>query len=427
VNFHVVGIGGAGMSAIARLLLAEGHHVSGSDRGEWPLAQALARDGATVHTSFAAEHVDGAEVVLRSSAYGDANPEVRAAQGRGIPVWKREDGWRFLAQGKRVAAIAGTHGKTTTTAMTWAALRGGGVDASLICGAPLLETGSNAHRGASNVLVIEADEYDNAFLALEPDVAVVTNVDWDHVDFFPDRATYQRAFSAFVAKIPDGGLLVLCSDDVGSQGLSDEAAKRGIAIEWYDAAGSPRLLLPGTHNALNAAGALRAALALGADRSGAIGALERFRGTARRLEKLGAAKGIDVLDDYAHHPREIRASIDAMRAGHSRVVAVFQPHTPSRLRAFHKEFVDAFREPAGWIPTVIVETFSSAREDRDEDRLAESLAEEIRGTYAPDAESAARKIVRLAQPGDAVLVMGAGDTRPIAERVLELLHEGAPA
>jgi len=181
-RYHVVGIGGMGMSAIARLLLARGDAVSGSDRGSWPLAAALAADGAAVATAFDAKNVRGAGVVIRSSAYGESNPEVAAARHLGIPVWKREDAWRDLARGKRVVAVAGTHGKSTTTALAWTALRAGGLDPSLICGAVLRDLGTNAYAGSGDVLVIEADEYDRAFLALDPEVGLVTNVDHDHVD-----------------------------------------------------------------------------------------------------------------------------------------------------------------------------------------------------------------------------------------------------
>src|SRR5260221_3959438 len=183
-----------GMSAVARILLARGHAVSGSDNGAWPLAEALARDGATVHHEFAAAHVRGADVVLRSSAYGEANPEVRAALDAGVLVWKREDAWRELSRGERVVAITGTHGKTTTTALAWTALRAGGVDASLICGAPVRGLGSNAYAGRDRTLVIEADEYDRTFLALRPEIAVITNVDHDHVDIYPTREDYTSAF-----------------------------------------------------------------------------------------------------------------------------------------------------------------------------------------------------------------------------------------
>ena len=219
-HFHIVGIGGVGMSAIARLLVARGNTVTGSDTGAWPLSRALARDGVAVHENFAAAHVAGAEVVIRSSAYKEDNAEVRAALERGIPVWKRDDAWRFLTKGQRVVAIAGTHGKSTTTALTWTALRAGGIDASLICGAVLRGIGTNAHAGTSDVFVIEADEYDNAFLSLSPEVAVVTTLDHDHVDVFPTKGSYEDAFRAFTRDISSGGTLVASADDPGARELA---------------------------------------------------------------------------------------------------------------------------------------------------------------------------------------------------------------
>ena len=442
-RIHVVGIGGAGMSAIARLLLARGDRVSGSDTGSWPLAEALARDGATVHGSFDAAHVAGADVVLRSSAYGDANPEVRAALEAGIPVWKRDDAWRELAKGERVVAIAGTHGKSTTTALTWLALRAGGVDASLICGAPLRGLDTNAHAGRDRTLVIEADEYDRAFLALAPEIALVTNVDHDHVDVFPTKAEYDAAFADFAARVRT--TLVTCADDPGARGLdparaitygtSSQAAWRiDERIEHPDAqsfalegpAGRARvaLQLPGAHNALNAAGAIVAALSCGLSLDAVREAFHGFAGVGRRLEVLGDAGGVLVVDDYAHHPAELRASIAAIRprtAG--RLHAVFQPHTPSRLAAFFDELAAALGEAD---ERIVVETFASARE-RTEDEAARRLAARARARYAADPEAAALILAERVRPGDVVLVLGAGDVRPAGERLLALLAAGSPA
>ncbi len=439
MRFHVVGIGGAGMSAIARLLLARGHAVTGSDSGRWPLAEALAHDGAAVHERFDAAHVPGAEILIRSSAYKQDNVEVRAAQAAGIPVWKREDAWRFLAKGQRVVAIAGTHGKSTTTAMTWSALRAGGIDASLICGAVVRGLGTNAHAGRGDVFVIEADEYDNAFLALRPEIAVVTTVDHDHVDIFPTRDAYRDAFRAFVSGISAGGTLIASADDDGARDLATWAGERRSArVVTYgrDASATARLAakgdrvyqlgrpevhfslqVPGWHNALNATAALLVAYRLDAPMlEVAANGIAPFAGVERRLEVLGTAGRITVVDDYAHHPAEIAAGIDAF--GES-VIVVFQPHTPSRLAAFFDDFASVLRRPRA---VVIVETFRSAREQADPHGSARRLADAVGGRYAPDAESAAHLAAELARPGDAVLVMGAGDVRPVGERLLELLR-----
>ena len=321
LRIHVVGIGGAGMSAIARLLIAAGHDVSGSDNGRWPLAEALAREGAAVRERFAAEHVPGADILLRSSAYKEDNVEVAEARARGIRVWKREDAWRFLAKDKRVIAVAGTHGKSTTSALVWSALRAGNVDASLICGAVLRGIGSNAHAGNSDVLVVEADEYDNTFHALEPLVAVVTTVDHDHVDMFPTRESYRDAFRTFARGVVPRGTLVACLDDAGARDLAAyttnhlkrEVLTYGTAeqADLQVKADTDRvyslgddlhmsLQIPGRHNALNAAGAVLAAHTFGVTKKDAALGVSEFVGVERRLEPLGSAAGVKVVDDYAH-------------------------------------------------------------------------------------------------------------------------------
>jgi UDP-N-acetylmuramate--alanine ligase len=442
-----------GMSAVARLLMARGDSVSGSDTGEWPLAAALAADGATVATAFAAKNVAGADIVVRSSAYGDANPEIAAARAAGIPVWKREDAWRELGRGKRVLAVAGTHGKSTTTALAWTALRAGGLDPSLICGAVLRDLGSNAYAGKSDVLVIEADEYDRAFLSLAPEVAIVTNVEHDHIDVFPTPDDVKQAFARFASGIVRGGWLVACADDPGAAALAargnDDLAGRqvatygtapeaeyrvvelvqradGMSFDLVGPFGLPMpvsLRLAGAHNARNAAGALAAADALGVPAAAAAKSFATFNGTERRLEELGSARGITVVDDYAHHPTEIRASIDAVRARtKGRVIVLFQPHTPSRLRAFFDDFAAALRTADD---RVVAETFASAREAADSRAGAKELASRSGGAYVADAEAAALMLAERARPGDLVLVLGAGDIRPAGVRLLELLRERA--
>jgi len=442
-----------GMSAVARLLMARGDVVSGSDKGSWPLAQALAAEGALVATEFDAGLVTGADVVVRSSAYGDSNPEVAAARAARIPVWKREDAWRELARGKRVVAVAGTHGKSTTTALAWTALRAGGLDPSLICGAVLRDIGTNAHAGRGDILVIEADEYDRAFLSLEPEVAIVTNIEHDHIDIFPTHADVKQAFARFASGIVRGGWLVACADEPGAAelaargddlagrqvvtyGTAPEAGYRvvelvqradGVSFDLAGPFGKPvpvSLRLAGAHNARNAAGALAAADAVGVPATAAAKSFATFSGTERRLEELGSERGITVIDDYAHHPTEIRASIDAVRARTTgRVIVLFQPHTPSRLRAFFDDFAAALRTADD---RVVAETFASAREAADSRAGAKALAASAGGTYVADPEAAARVLADHARPGDLVLVLGAGDIRPAGIRLLELLRERAP-
>ena len=437
MRFHIIGIGGAGMSAVARVLMERGHAVTGSDNGRWPLSEALARDGVAVHETFAADHVPGADIVVRSSAYKEDNVEVRSALDRGMKLWKREDAWRFLTKDQRVVAIAGTHGKSTTTAMTWLGLRAGGIDASLICGAAIRGLGTNAHAGQSDIFVIEADEYDNTFLALRPEVAIVTTLDHDHVDMFPTRESYREAFRSFVKGARSGGVLVASADDPGARDLAEwTRAQHSLRVTTYGRDASAdnvlrghgdrvydlgdrtfSLSVPGWHNALNAAAAIIVADYFNAPSLDVLArGLAPFEGVERRLELLGTAGLIKVVDDYAHHPREIAAGLDAF--GDSAVV-VFQPHTPSRLSAFFDEFVAVLKRARA---VVIVETFRSAREQADPHGRARQLADAVSGRYAKDGEEAAHIAAELARPGDAVLVMGAGDVRPVGERVLELLR-----
>jgi len=320
------------------------------------------------------------------------------------------------------------------------------MDPSLICGAALRDLGSNAHAGADALLVIEADEYDRAFLALAPEVAIVTNIDHDHVDVYPTKADYDAAFAQFATQVR--GTLIACADDPGARGLHSARtlrygtaadADRRITDRAEAADGQPftqafaqtfalggpdgllavRLGVPGVHNARNAAGALLAAIACGAPAASQGAALARFAGTSRRLEVLGEARGIVVVDDYAHHPAEIRSGLEA-HAGAARRIVVFQPHTPSRLHAFFEDFAEVLRTAD---VAIVVETFSSAREasESDSGSGARRLAVAAGAAYAPTAEAAAALAAEAARSGDVVLVMGAGDIRPAGERVLALL------
>jgi UDP-N-acetylmuramate--alanine ligase len=450
----VIGIGGTGMSAVARLLASRGP-VSGSDAGRWPLSEALRPLGVTVYDTFDQRHVLGADVVIRSSAYGDDHPEVFAAQIAGIPVWRRHDAWRHLARAMDVVAVAGTHGKTTTTAMCWSTLRAGGRDPSLICGAEVRDAGANAYVGSSPELVIEADEYDRTFHALSPAVAVVTNVDHDHVDHFPTREEYAQAFLDFVARIVPGGVLVASADDPGSRELAERARDRlrgradivtyGTEPEAHVRIADPltdgqtaraeiqleqrriplALPVPGIHNLRNATAAVLAAHHLGIAPSAAAQALATIALPARRLEVLGEAGGVTVVDSYAHHPTEIAADIAAMRPRvRGRLIALFQPHTPSRLRAFFESFATALSAADD---ILVAETFSSARERADPEGLARRLAERAGGIYVPDVAGASRALAERVADGDLALILGAGDIRDAGMRLLELLRARVPA
>jgi UDP-N-acetylmuramate--alanine ligase len=318
----------------------------------------------------------------------------------------------------------------------------------------LRDLGTNAYAGQGDILVIEADEYDRAFLVLEPEIAIVTNVEHDHIDVFPTYADVKQAFSRFASGIIRGGWLVACVDDPGAAelaargghlagrqvatyGMAAQAGYRvvelvqganGVTFDLvgpFDAPVPVSLRLAGAHNARNAAGALAAADAAGVPANAAAKSFATFSGTERRLEELGSARGITIVDDYAHHPTEIRASIDAVRAlTKGRVIVLFQPHTPSRLRAFFDDFVAALRTAD---ESIVAETFASAREGADSRAGAKALASRAGGAYVADAEEAARKLAERARPGDLVLVLGAGDIRPAGIRLLEILRDRGSA
>lgn len=368
-HVHIIGIGGFGMSAIARILLGRGLRVSGSDRNSNGLTAALVRDGATIYEGHDAAHVNGANMVLTTSAVPADHVEILAALSQNIPVYKRSDIMAALTAGQQTIAIAGTHGKTTTTAMTAHILRETGRDPSYIIGGVLRTTGQNAGVGHGAAFVVEADEYDNMFHGLKPQVAVVNNVEWDHPDFFPSPGDLNRAFARFIRLLPPDGLLVACADDPAASLFANSrvstqqpAITYGITnpqADWRAAnirvenggtafevvgRGEVRLRLPGAHNVLNAMAALIAADHQGVPFPEAAAALATFEGTGRRFELRADVDGIAVIDDYAHHPTAIRVTLEAARARYPEraLWAVWQPHTYSRTRTLMEDYAAAF-------------------------------------------------------------------------------------
>jgi UDP-N-acetylmuramate--alanine ligase len=358
---HFVGIGGAGMSGIARLLLARGVAVSGSDRAASGQLDALVALGATVHVGHAAQNITGADTVVTTpSAIGDHNIEVVEARRRGIPVIPRAAALASLMMGRTGIAVTGTHGKTTTTSMLTTILRQCGADPSYVIGGILAETGLGADDGSGEMFVVEADESDGSFLMLSPQAAVVTSIEAEHLDNYRDLAQIQATFEAFAATIRDGGLLVACRDDPGAAALASAAASLPLRVRTYGQTpgadyglnevtalglstrltvtppgGEPVTLTigaAGRHYALNAAAALAAAVELGVPAPEAARGLAGYRGALRRMELKGEADGVRVFDTYAHHPTEIAADLTAARdvAAGGRVIAVFQPHLYSR-------------------------------------------------------------------------------------------------
>lgn len=450
---HFVGIGGSGLSAIAQVLLESGYVVSGSDEVLSPFAQALAAHGALVYQGHSADQLDGADLVIVSSAVPGDNPEVMAAQARGLPVLKRGDFLGRLMAGRLGIAVAGTHGKTTTTGLIAFLLDRGGLDPTFIVGGWLTDYGANAHAGQGRPFVVEADEYDRMFLGLKPVVAVVTNVDHDHPDCYPTLANMQEAFRAFVDLLPADGLLVGCGHDAFVRGLVEERRAAGrpgwlyglrrddqyradslqlngaggydfLFVKDGETLGLARNRLPGEHNVLNSLAALAVADHLGVSFNDARNSLAEYRGAGRRFEMMGEAGGVTWVDDYAHHPTEIRATLAAARrrfAAHELWV-MFQPHTFSRTRALLADFATAFGDADH---VVIVDIYRS-REAPDPDL---SSADIVRRMSHPDArfvpalDDAADFLSEQLRPGDVLLTLGAGDGNQVGRRVLETLGE----
>lgn len=452
---HFVGIGGAGMSGIARLMLARGVTVSGSDREASAQLDALAALGATVHVGHAAENITGADTVVTTpSAIGDKNIEVLEARQRGIPVIPRAAALASLMMGRQGIAVTGTHGKTTTTSMLTTVLRRCGADPSYVIGGILAETGLGADDGGGQVFVAEADESDGSFLVLSPQAAVVTSIEAEHLDNYRDLAHIQATFEAFAATIRDGGLLIACRDDPGAAALASAAVSLPLRVRTYGQApdadyclnevkglgmstrltitvpgGEPVTLtigVPGRHYALNATGALAAAVELGVRPAEAAQALAGYRGALRRMELKGEADGVRVLDTYAHHPTEIAADLSAARdlAAGGRVIAVFQPHLYSRTRFFAAEFGAAL----GLADEALVLDVYAAREDPEPGISGAIVAAAVPGggaRFIPDRGAVPDTVAGLAKPGDLVLTMGAGDVTQLGPQIVAALRERA--
>ncbi len=458
-HIHLVGIGGAGLSAIARVLLQRGMRVSGSDRQASAATAELAELGADIFVGHDAAHIRGAHLVLISSAVPATNPEVAAAQVAGIPVVKREQFLGPLMDGHLSICVAGTHGKTTTSAMLAALLDALGAEPSFIVGSTVLALGAAARAGRfGGPFVIEADEYDHMFLGLQPDIAVITNVEWDHVDCYPKIENFQQAFVQFAGLVRPGGAVVFCGDDPGCRALHATAANEDVqwvsyglhagngwradAIQTNPAGGVDfdilrgekplgrlSLTLSGEHNVQNALAALAAAALGGYD----VFCMPRenlkfsriFAGTKRRLESIGVHYGIIVVDDYAHHPTEVRATLSAARQRFPRrpVWVLFQPHTYSRTRALLDEFRNSFENA----DHVLITDIYAAREHDPGDISALDVVRTLKhhpdARYAGDLDAATRLLLAELAPGDVLITLGAGDGDLVGRQVLAALRE----
>ncbi|HLZ38772.1 MAG TPA: UDP-N-acetylmuramate--L-alanine ligase [Mycobacteriales bacterium] len=452
---HLVGVGGAGMSGIARILLARGVPVSGSDAKDSRGLAALRALGATISLGHCPGNVaSGTRTVVVSSAIRPANPELVEARRRGLRVLRRAEALAALMADRRGIAVAGTHGKTTTTSMLTVALLHCGADPSFAIGGDLNEAGSNAHHGLGELFVAEADESDGSFLLLTPYAAVVTNVEPDHLDHYRDAAAVDAAFAAFVARLPPDGFLVACADDPGSRRAGEAAARRGLEVLRYGEApdadvridtltlhgggstidlvagsrplGPVSLRVPGRHNALNATAALATGLRLGFGVADLRSALTGFTGARRRFEFTGAAAGVRVYDDYAHHPTEVAATLAAARevAGGGRLVVAFQPHRYSRTAAFRDQLGRAL---AGADEVVVMEVYA-AGEDPIPGATGASVARAVplppdRVVFEPSFSAVPAALAARARPGDLILTLGAGDVTMLGSEVLRALAE----
>lgn len=453
---HVIGIGGAGMSGIARILIARGASVSGSDAKDSRRIAALRALGAQVFVGHDESNVAGAETVIASTAIKDSNIELRTARAQGIEVLTRADALREILRGSRAIAVSGTHGKTTTTSMLTVALQHCGADPSFAIGSELNDYGSNAHVGSGDLFVVEADESDGSFLKIGATYGIVTNIEPDHLDYWGDFDAIERAFLDFARGLhSNGGFVAVCIDDAGAARLADAAKDAGVDVRTYGLSadahyrvepitragqswtfeiyaqglkhGPVSLKVPGEHNVLNACAAYVIATGLGYDPDRVIEGLKGFSGTRRRFDFKGEAKGVRVYDDYAHHPTEIAATLRAARdvVGEGRLVVAFQAHHYYRTAMFVKEFGEAL----GLADEVVVLEVYAPGEEPIPGASGRSMADNVplpqeNVVFEPSWSKVPQHLAGRAGSGDIVMTLGAGDIVMLAAEVLELLREG---
>jgi len=446
-RIHFIGIGGIGMSGIAEIVLNLGNTVSGSDLRRTPVTERLAALGATIFEGHAAANVIAADVVVTSSAVNERNPEVIEARRRKLPVIQRAEMLAELMRLKYGIAVAGMHGKTTTTSMIASVLAAGGLDPTVVVGGRVAAMGSNARLGKSQYLVAEADESDRSFLKLSPILAVVTNLDREHMDCYRDMADVENAFVEFMDRVPFYGACIACCDDALLAGILSRirrkvftygaSSRADFAVRMLPAGGEARsrfevaaggtvlgpfeLHVPGQHNVLNATAAVAIALQLEIKPEAIAEGLNHFRGVDRRFEVKGCVRGVTVVDDYGHHPTEIRATLRAARdCGYKRIHVIFQPHRYTRTRDSLVEFATSFGDAS----TVEILDIYAASEEPIEGITAEALVRAIGHDcveYAASTDEAVERVVRRAEAGDVILTQGAGSVSGIAPRVLEKL------
>ena len=454
---HMVGIGGVGMSAIASVLIERGHHVSGSDLSENAATRRLAQAGAVIHQGHDESHIDGVQLVVTSAAVRPDNPERRAAEAAGVPIWPRARALAEIMRAGRSIAVSGTHGKTTITAMMGLMLAQAGLDPTVVIGGSLTPFGGNARCGRGRWVVAEADESDASFLEMDPDVILISNVEAEHLDFYADAQSVERAFLEFIGRLRPGGRLVLCTDDLllareaapetvtyaldnpvadmYCEGLETVDGGRGTRFTpvWRGRALAPVVLaVPGHHNVVNALGALACALAIGVDERPLLEGLQAYEGAGRRFEHKGARNDVTIVDDYAHHPTEISVTLEAARAqvaaGRAqRLVAAFQPHRFTRTQAMAGSFARALRAAELVVVTDVygagespIEGVSGRLVIDELDKLAHEDAH-----YMPTLDQARSYLAQRLKPGDLLLTMGAGNIWQVGEALLDDIQDRA--
>lgn len=458
MQFHFIGIGGAGMSGIARIIAARGGKVSGSDLHDSSALDGLRHLGITVSIGHTPEHVEGLlpgrDVVVRSSAIPKDNKELQRALERGLEIVERAELLARLMDGYRSIAVAGTHGKTTTTSMLTVALQHCGMDPSFAIGGTVRNAGTNAHHGSGNLFVVEADESDGSFTTYKPDIAIITNIELDHVDNYSDLSKIDQLFQEFVRTIKKGGALIACSDDPGVVRLLEwlaTSSRSDIRTITYGQDGDPTLRLdrihcaprnstsraiykgrvlgeislsiPGRHNLFNAAAALAVSLEVGASAEQILAGLAIFTGARRRFEVKGTVSGVTVVDDYGHHPTEILATLEAARtfSPQGQIVTIFQPHRYSRTQVFAREFADALSKADH---TFLLEIYSASEKPIAgvTSHLIASRMDPSKVTYEPSMPEVIARVTSMVKPGDLILTMGAGDVSSLAPLIIANLE-----
>jgi UDP-N-acetylmuramate--alanine ligase len=443
---HFIGIGGSGMSGIARILIGMGHVVTGSDLRDSSNVAALRELGAKIYIGHDQSHLGNPDTVVVTSALWPTNPEYLLAKERGIPVIHRSQALAKLASSKRLIAVAGAHGKTTSTGMVITALMSMGQDPSFVNGGVINSVGQSSSSGTGELFVIEADESDGSFLLYDTAISLITNVDPDHLDHYGSIEAFHKVFADFANKSKE--LVVISSDDQGAKEVAKlitkpmitfgeakdatvrvqnikEDARVSFELVYKEEKSSAKLILAGRHNALNAAGAVATLVSLGFDFQASVIEVAKFEGTERRFELHGQERGVSVYDDFAHHPTEVQAALNGARAvvGSGKLITVFQPHLYSRTRLFAKEFAEVLAES----DEVVLLDIYAAREDPEPgvtgELILNNFSDQSKIHYAPNWEEASAKAASLADSGDFIVTMGCGDVYRMVPQLLQALKK----